>query len=303
MSNRPDIYLESPDALSSLLTRLELTAEVYVNGDFCGAWAVDTSGSRRIPFHLIGRGQAWLHMEGEPERCLSPGDLVVFPHDSQHILSHSADLPIPEQVNAELQQDEGPITRLICGFFEFRSPALWPLLDALAAVIVLDLSDMSSMPSARAIIDMMVSELNQEKPGHYAVVNQLAVLLFVEVIRHQITSGQVKHGLLAALFDKHVGKALNRIHHQPEIPWTLASLANEAALGRSTFAQRFTSMVGVSAMQYLTSWRMAEATRMLQTTTLSMLSIAEKSGYESEAAFRKAYRQKTGKTPGSVRKG
>ena len=79
MSNNPNIFLDNPDALSSVLSRLDLKADVYVNGDFCGAWAVDSSGSRRIPFHLVGRGEAWLHLEGEPVQLLSSGGHPDYP--------------------------------------------------------------------------------------------------------------------------------------------------------------------------------------------------------------------------------
>lgn len=302
MSNRPNIYLDRPDALSALFSRLELSAEVYVNGDFCGAWAVDTSGSRRIPFHLIGRGQAWLHMEGEPTRNLSAGDLVVFPHDSRHVLANSAEVPAESAINAFSDSSDGPVTRLICGFFEFKSRAVWPLLDSLSPLIVIDLSDMSTMPMVRQLIDLMVAELNQAHPGHYAAVNHLAELLFIQVIRAQISSGKVDTGLLAALFDHQIGKALNAIHQNPAKRWTLETLAQEATMGRSSFAKRFNGLVGEPAMQYLTGWRMQEATLLLEKTTESMLAIAEKCGYESEAAFRKAYKSHTGQTPGQVRR-
>ena len=93
MSNRPELTIKNPDPLSAILTSLQLHAEVYVNADFCGAWAVDTSGSRRMPFHLIGQGEAWLHIEGKPPQRLSTGDLVVFPHDTAHVIAYSEQPP------------------------------------------------------------------------------------------------------------------------------------------------------------------------------------------------------------------
>ena len=209
------MFLDNPDSLSAVLSRLQLRAEVYVNGDFCGAWAVDTSGSRRIPFHLIGRGEAWLHLEGEPVQRLSPGDLVLFPRDEQHIIAHSPEAPPAEMVNAPTSTQEGPATRLICGFFEFRNKAAWPLLDSLSPVVVLDLSDRSVTPNVRVLIDLMVAELNREEPGYYSTVTHLSHLLFIQVIRQQISSGQVDSGLLAALFDGRISKALAAIHNHP----------------------------------------------------------------------------------------
>jgi AraC-like DNA-binding protein len=302
MSNSPNIHPDSPDALSAVLSRLQLTADVYTNADFCGTWAVDTSGSRHIPFHLVGRGEAWLHLDDQPVRKLSSGDLVLFPRDDHHIVASSSDVPPEELINALNGQDEGPLTHLICGAFEFRNPAAWPLLDSLAAVIVLDLRDMSASPQVRTLIDLMIGELLGEAPGHCTVVNQLAYLLFIHVIRYQINNGEVNSGLLAALFDPKISKALSAIHNHADQRWTLESLAREAAMGRSAFARRFNELTGTTAMSYLTAWRMQEATTLLQDTVASVLEISERSGYESEAAFRKAYKKTTGQAPGAVRR-
>ncbi len=302
MSKNPSFYLDNPDALSSVLSRLQLTAEVYSNGDFCGAWAVDTSGSRRIPFHLIGRGEAWLHTEGRPAQMLSAGDLVLFPRDNQHIIAGSSEVPEEHMINAAVDEIEGPYTNMVCGFFEFQSRAAWPLLDSLSDVIVMDLSDMSMSSTIRALVDLMISELNRRAPGYHSVINQLAYLLFVEVLRQQIELGQVDSGLLTALFDPKISRALCAIHNHPARRWTLESLAGEAVMGRSSFARQFNELTGVPPMQYLTAWRMQEAKGLLETSALSLGQIAEQCGYESETAFRKAFKKVVGVPPGEVRR-
>lgn len=295
------MYLEAPDSLSQLLKRLDLAAEVYVNGDFCGAWAVDTSGSRKIPFHLIGGGEAWLHIEGEPPKLLTTGSLVMFPRDQQHVMSGSKIIPSQEQL-AEPDLDGSAMTNMVCGFFEFQNKLVWPLLDSLSDVVVLDLRDISTQPVIKTYVDLMIAELQQEKAGHYAVINQLAYLLFVQILRQQIEMGQIKTGLLAALFDEKIGKALNAIHANPGLQWTLESLAELCLMSRSGFAKHFNDLVGLPAMQYLTQWRMQEATLLLEQTSLSMLEIAERCGYESEPAFRKAFKKVVGTNAAAVRK-
>jgi len=302
MSYHPNIYLDKPDALSSLLSRLELQAEIYVNGDFCGAWAMDTSGSRRIPFHLIGKGKAWLHVNGKEEQILSQGDLVIFPHDKQHILSNSNSKPPLELINAEAFGGDGPITQMICGFFDFQHKSALPLLDSLPDVIILGLAEQSANPMIRTLIELIVAELGKSEPGQYAVINQLAYLLFIQVIRQQISAGDLKTGLLTALFDFKISRALAAIHNKPSENWTLESLASEAAMGRSSFSQRFNELVGTPAMQYLTAWRMQEAKNLLLSTDKPIVEIAEYCGYESEAAFRKAYKKIVGEPPGSTRR-
>ncbi|MFY8351154.1 cupin domain-containing protein [Pseudoalteromonas sp. SSM20] len=298
MSENPNIYLNDPDPLSVLLKRLSLNAEVYVNGDFCGTWAVDTSGSRRIPFHLIGRGEAWLHM-GDEKHKLETRDLVIFPKDHQHIISNNDNKPSAELVNAPMSND-GDTTNMVCGFFEFKNAMVNPLLDALPDVIHLPAKDANGNTSLK-LIDLMILELQHARAGCYTVVDQLAYLLFIEVLRGQVASGELNSGLLLALFDARIGKALNAIHQAPENAWNLEQLAGIAAMSRSNFADKFTKMVGSSPVKYLVIWRMLIARKLLITTDMSIADIAEKSGYDSEAAFRKAFKQNQGEAPGAVR--
>ena len=302
MSKSPNIYLNDPDPLSVLLTRLDLKAEVYANGDFCGTWAVNTSGSKRIPFHLIGSGSAWLHFEGQDSQQLTNHDLVIFPHDAQHVISNSKTKPIPAQVNAPMS-NEGDITNMVCGFFEFTNPVLFPILESLPEVVVLKSVPEESKVGERIefLISLMLNELQQKRSGFYTAIDQMAFLIFIEVLRRQMESGTLETGLLSALFDERLGKALNAIHQSPESPWTLESLAEKAFMSRSTFADTFSKNVGITPMKYLTKWRMSRARHMLKTTQLSVAHIAEKSGYDSEAAFRKAYRNTLGEPPGTVR--
>lgn len=302
MSERPEDRFNNPDALSMVLSRLQLKAEIYSDGEYFGAWATDTSGSRRIPFHLIGRGKAWLHMPDREHQMLSSGNLVILPHDNHHVIANSETIPPVELIDAELTEPAGPSTHMICGFFEFQNKAAWPLLNSLPEVIVLDLSERSSGSQLRTLIELLIGELKQAQPGYYSVVNQLAYLMFVQVFRSQIATGKLQAGLLAALFDEKISKALAKIHCQPEKNWNLESLAREAAMGRSSFSQRFNQLVGTPVMQYLTAWRMREARLLLQTTSLSAMDIAERCGYESEPAFRKAYKKVIGETPGTSRK-
>lgn len=300
MSDSPNIYLDDPDPLSRLLNRLQLKAEVYVNGDFCGTWAVDTGGSRRIPFHLIGRGEAWLHVDQEGPNRLAEKDLVFFPRDAHHVISNSGERPPPEAVNAPMSND-GDTTQMVCGFFEFHNALAYPLLDALPETVVLRPTSSQETRRIESLVDLMLLELREAQPGSYAVVDQLAYLLFVEILRQQVANGKLTSGLLVALFDTRIGRALNAIHEQPELGWTLDLLAEKASMSRSSFAERFSKLAGLTPVKYLVLWRMAEARRLLSTTELSTAQIAELSGYETEAAFRKAFKKTQGQTPGEVR--
>lgn len=297
MSESSNIYLNDPDPLSVLLTRLSLSAEVYVNGDFCGKWAVDTSGSRRIPFHLIGSGEAWLHINDEVHPLVSR-DLVIFPNDHPHIISSSKQKPENQLINAPMSND-GETTNMVCGFFEFKHALINPLLDTLPNVVHLPAK--AEQSRTRQLIDLIILELSQSRVGCYTVVDGLASLLFIEVLRQQVENKTLNTGLLVALFDPKIGKALNAMHKQPEFNWDLQQLAEKASMSRSNFADKFTKLVGISAMKYLIKWRMVEARKLLMTTNKSVFEIAQMSGYESEAAFRKAFKTHQGEAPGKVR--
>ena len=302
MSDRPSVFLDNPDALSAVMRQLGLSANVYVSGEFCGTWAMDTSGSRKMPFHLVSRGQAWLHFkEWEPVR-MKEGNLVLFPHDDKHIVASSEERPEEGSVNGPLTASDGSGTHMICGFFEFTNKSAWPLLDSLPDLLVLEMDALGSTTYIRQIIDLLIKELNQDEPGMYAVIEHLAHLLFIQIVRHQIQSGTLQSGLLVALFDPKISRALSSIHNHPDQAWTLESLAATCALSRSAFAQKFQEVVGMSAMKYLTHWRMQQASQLLQSTQMSVAEIAERCGYESEPAFRKAFRNTTGSTPGDVRR-
>ncbi|MGB0496032.1 MAG: cupin domain-containing protein, partial [Kangiellaceae bacterium] len=200
MSDRPNDILDSPDALSVVLSRLQLNAEIFSNGEYFGRWSATTAGSRRSPFHLIGRGKAWLHMPGHEKRMISAGDLVVLPHDDEHYISSSfedefEDLSGNHHLNdkdgVENDRDNQNSTQMICGFFDFQNKSAWPLLNALPEVIVLDLSDQSFGGSMRILIELLIGELKAAQPGFYNVINQLAYLVFVQVVRSQIDSGKL----------------------------------------------------------------------------------------------------------------
>ena len=298
-----DRIFVNTDALGELLRWFRLKAEVYIHADFQGCWAVDTSGDRTVPFHLVHRGKSWLHLPGEEPRLLSAGDLVVFPHDAQHYLSSESENPDEYLVNQPNASDEevGEITGLTCGHFEFGNKANWPLLDSLPPAIVLELSDTSRLANTRTLIQLLVSELEQAEPGCKVSVDHLAHVLFIHILRSQLGKG-LQNGLLKALFDPKIGKALSLIHNQMEKNWTLESLALEIGMSRAVFATEFKRLTGNTAMAYLTEWRMMRATELLQTTELSILDISEQCGYQSDVAFRKSYKKIMGYTPAEARR-
>lgn len=306
MSENTENISERPgdlsDGLSAILSRIGLTAEMFIRADLCGAWAVDTSGYRKSAFHLIEQGSGWLHSgDSDSPRPLSSGDFVIFPHDAPHCVSSGPERPPKELINQLPGTLEGEITTVLCGFFVFHNRNAWPLLDGLPEVIVLKLMRDGRRNSAYFLLQLMLDELESDKPGRGAALNQLAQLLFIRVIRSQMNS-RLGEGLLPALAHQQIGRALNAMHLRFQEDWTVNKLAGQAGMSRSVFSEQFAGLVHKTPMRYLAEWRMQEASNLLRETNVSMAAIANRVGYASEIAFRKAFRKIVGKTPGEVRR-
>ena len=305
MSNHQSVKLDSPDALSSLISGLSLSAQIYIDGLFCGAWALGNSEPDKMRFHIIESGDAWLHFDDMEPIHLTEREIIFITHYGRHVISNSPEKPKPEIIGKKRSfdtSDHDDVTHMMCGSLEFKNKVIVPLLESLPRIIHIDINARQQAPQICTYATMIKKELENSREGTYTVVNQLAYLLFVEVIRHQITTGAISTGMLPALFDTKISKALAAIHTRSGERWSLEKLASEASMGRSAFAQKFNELIGMPAMQYLTIWRMQEAYHLLQHSNESIGQIADRYGYESEAAFRKAFKKVTNTTPGSIRK-
>ncbi len=290
--------MQQDDALTSLLRHLGLSAGVFVHAEFCGTWAVDTSGQRPASFHLIQDGHCWLHLESEKPRALRPGDLVVFPHDARHVISDGPDTPPAESINsAAMADEEPPDNRMLCGYFDFENSSARLLLDCLPDVIVVERGGQGT----DGLISLIFHELNHPSMGASAIVDYFAHALFIHVLRAAEAAGFAS-GMLEAFRDERLARALAAIHSSPEADWNLDALAREARMGRSSFAQHFREAVGQTPARYLKEWRLQIARELLRDTRLSVAEIADRSGYESEPAFRKAFSNFMGEPPGAVRR-
>lgn len=289
------------DPLSALLRKCGFGARVFFSGDYCGRWAVDTSGSRQVPFHLVTQGEGWLHSgAGSPERLLA-GELVLFPDDQSHLLSASSAPPLPSTVNqGPPERLEGPVTRLVCGYFLFNRRVAEPMLASLPGMMVLRITDASSA-SARELAHLWMREAAEVQPGSELAVDRLAELVFLEMLRVETRAGRLQ-GVLGALGDPALGPVLARIHQAPGEDLKLPTLAAAAYLSESAFTQRFKRQVGMTPGQYVKHWRLQTAATALLDTNDSMAAIAQQVGYESEVAFRKAFRAQFGIAPGRWRR-
>ena len=271
---------------SSVLRANQLRARISSNATYCDNWTEPEPATEHGTFHLIDTGMCWVDAaELEAPVRLSAGDLIVFPQGAAHTL----------------RGDPGArFTSMLCGEFEFATGKRNAIVDALPACFVVH--EQESGMQFRQLAQLMLHEARSNSFGSRAILDKMADTLFVMAVRHHIEHAPERRGLLAALCDPRLVRALEAIHGQPGKEWTVASLAETAHMSRTAFANHFASVLGAGPIEYLTQWRMSEARRLLADPRTSVAAVASDLGYRTEAAFRRAFKRVTGYGPGAVRR-
>lgn len=305
------------DVLSDILSLLGLEGSLYFSTEFNPPWGVLVPPHKNVVrFHFVVRGECWVRV-GKSRRPirLDPGDFVLVPHGEQHAL---LDAPSREPhtlddvlARAGYQgsgcliyggKDSGHQTRMVCGHLSFDARARHPLLDTLPDHMIVRSGDVVSGSWFDLTLQFLEKETQAGRIGTAAIVKRLTEIIFIQVINAWLEREKPKYGLLAALVDRRLGQSLKAIHRDPAQRWTVAALAKEAGMSRTTFAERFKKLAGLSPLQYLTQWRLEKASRMLAESAQSVEMIADLVGYQSHAAFNRAFKKYTGHGPGSYRR-
>ncbi len=306
------------DPLGEALHLLRMNGTFYCRSEMSAPWALALPPRQRcLSFHVVTAGHCWLEAEGEPPLYLGPGDLALVPHGEGHRLCSELGTPAPQadELRHELISDRyallrhgggGAHTSLVCGAVRFDHPAAHHLIEVLPKLIHVESASSSHLAMAdwmQSTLRLMALEAKELRPGGETVITRLADILVIQAIRSWIERDPAAQtGWLGALQDKHVGRAIALIHREPARPWTVASLASEVAMSRSGFAARFTELVGEPAMQYVTRWRMHVALTLLQEDDAPLGALASRLGYQSEAAFSRAFKRFMGYSPGAARR-
>ncbi|MDB5967751.1 MAG: AraC family transcriptional regulator [Hydrocarboniphaga sp.] len=279
--------------LEAVLSSYQLRVEITANVRYCGTWFEQEPATRFGQFHLITDGGCWVSGSAlaSPEQ-LFRGDLIVFPTGTRHSLSASRDPHLPEP-----SEDAG--TSMLCGELEFIMGMRNPIFTALPPCFIVRAAQSSG--AFRQLADMLVATSTDRRWGRQMVQNKLADSLFTMAVCEYVRSAGEPRGLLAALTDVRLSKALAAVHERPGDEWTIQSMAQVAGMSRTAFAELFTQTVGQPPIQYLSNWRATEARRLLKNRRYSVASIAEMMGYRSEAAFRRFFKRVDGVGPGKVR--
>ena len=308
------------DPLGEALHSLRMSGTLYCRSELSAPWALalpiekDCLSFHVVSFHVVTSGECWLEVEGADPFHLRPGDLALVPHGAGHCLSSEPNLPALslEEFNFEMVSERyciltyeggGPTTRLICGEVRFDHPAARNLLELLPRVIHVEASSSPQMDWMQSTLRLMAAEAMELRPGGETVITRLADILVIQAIRSWIQEDPTAQtGWLGALRDDQMGHAIMLIHRNPDHPWKVASLASEVAMYRSAFAARFTELVGEPAMHYVARWRMHLALTWLNEDRVTLAELASRLGYQSEAAFSRAFKRFNGISPGAVRR-
>ncbi len=312
----------SADPLSDVLRVVRLDGAFFYAVEASEPWSVEAVAARDltprilpgaehlISYHILTAGRCWGGLIGEPPVALGPGDVIVFPHGDAHLMSSAPGVRAGEALygatparypeTVTLGEGGRVAAVLVCGFLGCDRRPFNPLLSTLPRQLHLPgLSSGWLMSFAQQVVE----ESRAQRAGADSVLTRLAELMFVEVIRRYIeTLPPERRGWLAGLRDDVVGRALGLLHGAPARPWTIDELARDVALSRSAFAERFTALVGQPPMQYLAQWRMQLAAGHLARGNAKVASIAEEVGYESEAAFSRAFKRLVGVPPAAWRR-
>jgi AraC-like DNA-binding protein len=300
-------------AIGEALRYVQMSGIFYCPSELSEPWglclpAMDST----VWFHAVIEGTATVEVEGE-QRVTRPGDLVLVPHGTGHRAWGLAETETPSVL--DLPHDEvnehyavlrhgggGELTHVICGGIRFEHPAARHLVDALPSIIHIESSRSARSSWLRSTLELLAEETRDPKPGGEAVVSRLCDIVVIQAIRSWIENDPAAQtGWLGALRDEQVGAAMAMIHAAPERDWSVAALADAVAMSRSAFSARFTELVGEPAMKYVTRWRMHIALELMQHGRLSVASTATSVGYDSEAAFSRAFKRVMGASPRAAR--
>src|SRR5262245_22896192 len=326
------------DTLSDLLRAVRLHGAVFYYVKGYPPWAVENPHVREIipalmpgadhmiEFHALVNGTCWASTDGEPPVPMQAGDIVLFPQGDAHTMSSAPGLRAPsggaaffsqrppqlpyalsvrdeDLTTTHLDDDPDRSAKVVCGFLGLDARPFNPLLASLPRVLRVPGSTMGQDSWVATLLRAVVTEADAKRPGGEQVLAGMSEMLFVAALRRYVdTLPEEETGWLAGTRDPAVGRALSLIHEHPSESCTVERLSEDVGLSRSSLHERFMQLIGQPPMQYLTNWRMQLASSRLRDTSAKVMEVALDVGYESEAAFSRAFKRVSGLSPGAWRK-
>jgi AraC-like DNA-binding protein len=316
------------DALSDVLRVAHLTGGVFLHAEFSAPWCIAARvgpehcapllgpASHLIIYHYVVEGHLCIRVDGDDgeDLVIGTGEVVLLPQNDLHLMG--SDLSLPPVAGGDIIQPPkdgglysihhggtGARTRMICGFLGCASAEGNPVIATLPRILKLNVEQGGAAEWIRTTFQYAAEEVATGRPGSETVLAKLSELLFVESVRRYaegLPDGQT--GWLAGLREPYVARALALLHRDIARRWTVDDLGREIGLSRSALADRFIRLIGMPPMHYLANWRMQVATQRLRNTSASIAQVAEIVGYDSEAAFSRAFKKAFGAAPATWRR-
>lgn len=271
-------------------------------------WTLQMPASKIVIFGQVIEGSFRIERSDNIKLDLDEGDfLLMAAPPAWQMIGGKGGVPVefrlPFSNHATLCRNGHPdrITRFIAGRFSFAFPHADFLSRLVVPLIHIRRQDVSTNRLG-LLLTLLGDEALADRPGRTLVSNRLLDVLLVEALRYHVDLGGTQSRLLAGLRDPQLGAVLRAIHEQPAHPWTVVELARRAFMSRSSFAARFSEVLGMAPIDYVMSWRMAQAQDALLSSDARIAQIAELVGYQSISAFSTAFRRATGLSPGAYRK-
>jgi AraC-like DNA-binding protein len=313
------------DALSAALNSVRMTGAIFYHAVCTAPWGFAVPHIKRVShvlapgterlvgYHLVTEGLALCRFEDGTEVLLTAGDIVIIPHGDAHTVTNGSPATLLDSgasfgsylagdLNTMRLGGGGDVTHFICGYFGCERHADRLFLAGLPRVIKMNVRSDAAGEWLETSIQHLVSETSTERPGKAALLSKMAEALFIETLRRymeQLPAEQT--GWLAGARDPIVGAALALLHRKTCHPWTLTDLARDVGASRSILAERFSRLLGEPPLRYLARWRLQLASRLLQGSGKTIVQVASDVGYESEAAFNRAFKREFGLPPGQYR--
>ena len=292
------------DALSAVFRKIKLRSAIYFKSDFASPWGMDIPEGPYAQFHMVSRGRCLLKTKNGLQPLFS-GDVVIFPFGLSHWLAdtNKSKRPNGKEVVQAIRGGANPFTgtniatTLICGHFEFDRSIDHPFIKELPEVLIISNLETREFYGLEHICELIMREAENVAQGSMAITTKLAEVLFIHVLRAHAFTTMAETGFFAALQDSRISRVLKRMHEAPEQDWQLSGLAQLAGMSRTSFSNRFKYLLGETPIKYLTHWRILHAKELLEESNRPVGKIAEEIGYESEAAFIRAFKKRVKTTP------
>lgn len=297
------------DVLSDIVRRTGLTGSSYFCTDFSAPWGLDIDEQSRGLFHLVVRGEGLLYLKGDPVPVkVTAGDIIAFPRGQSHRLvsaENAGTLPGSETVERIITGDNpfagsSTHTTLLCGYFEYGGHVARSMLSNLPDFLHIKANSVMALREFSGVVELLIRETRQAGPGSQVLIDRLTEVLFVQLLRCALED--VDEGVLKALADRRLSRALQAIHDNPANTWTVEGLGRVVGMSRTGFNEHFRKVLGMTPLTYLTQWRMLLTKDQLENTDDGLMLIAERVGYQSEASLSKTFKKNVGINPSEFRR-